>query len=129
MFSLTSYQTTTILPNPEFGDTEALTDVVISQRAMDGTLYTYVKTKNGRRKLQWTFQLTRNKALELRAFILSYFASVIEIVDHEGRKWRGHLVNNPFEFRSASRAGPAIQNWPRGELITITLEFEGVEQP
>ena len=44
--------------------------VVVSRRtAMDGTRYTYVKRKNNWRKLLWTFRLTRNKAMELRAFV------------------------------------------------------------
>ena len=61
-------QTTSILPSPQFGDSESLRAEVSVKRAVDGTRYTYVKRKGGR-KLQWTFQLTRNKALELRAFI------------------------------------------------------------
>lgn len=70
---------TTLLPNPEFGDAERLTDEVLMKRAMDGTLYTYVKTKNSRRNLQWTFRLTRNKALELRAFVQAYYAAKIRV--------------------------------------------------
>lgn len=121
-------QTTSLLPNPEFSDTESLTDVVVSKRATDGTLYTYVKTKGGRRKMQWSFRLTRNKGLEVRAFLLSYFASRIRVVDHNDRIWVGNFTNNPFEFVTDRKAGPAIQGWPKGETQTITLEFEGVEQ-
>lgn len=121
-------QTTSLLPNPEFSDTEALTDSVSLKRAVDGTLYTYVKTKGGRRKMTWTFRLTRNKGLELRAFLKSYFASKVYVVDHNARKWVGHFTNNPFEFTTDRKSGPAIQDWPRGESQTVTLEFEGVEQ-
>jgi hypothetical protein len=120
-------QTTTLLPSPEFGDGENLTASVSTKRAMDGTLYTYVKRK-GRRKLQWTFGLTRNKGLELRAFIQSYFASKVRITDHNGRVWVGNLVNNPFEFDTDRRSAPAIAPMPRGERQRITLEFEGEEQ-
>lgn len=121
-------QTTTVLPNPELSDAESLTDSLSARRAMDGTLYTYVKTKAGRRKLQWTFQLTRNKGLELRAFLLSYFASQLRVVDHLDRVWVGHFVNNPFELTTDRKAGPALQGLPRGETQSITLEFEGTEQ-
>jgi hypothetical protein len=92
---------------------------------MDGTRYTYVKRKN-RRKLLWSFRLTRNKGLELRAFIYAYFASQIVITDHLDRVWRGHIVGNPFEFNTSDKAGPAINPMPRGETQTIELEFEGV---
>lgn len=120
-------QTTTILPSPQFGDSESLRAEVAVKRAVDGTRYTYVKRKGGR-KLQWTFRLTRNKALELRAFIQVYHAHKVRATDHAGRVWVGNLMNNPFEFDTTSRAAPAIAPMPRGEWQTITLEFEGVKQ-
>jgi len=120
-------QTTSILPNPRLGDSEGLRDAVMMKRALDGTRYTYVKRK-GVRKMQWTFKLTRNKALEMRAFFQSYFASKIKVVDHNDRVWVGNFVNNPFEFDTVSRSGPAISPMPRGEAQTITIEFEGEEQ-
>lgn len=119
-------QTTTVMPSPEFGDSENLVAEVSAKRAMDGTLYTYVKRK-GRRRLQWTFGLSRNKGLEVRAFIQSYFASKIMVTDHNGRKWVGYFVNNPFEFDTDRRSAPAIAPMPRGERQRITLEFEGDE--
>ena len=122
-----SLQTTTILPNPKFGDSEGLRAEVKVKRAMDGTRYTYIKRKGGR-KLLWTFKVTRNKGLELRAFIQSYFASTVVITDHNDRVWIGKLTNNPFEFDTPSRAAPAIAPMPRGETQIITIEFEGDEQ-
>lgn len=120
-------ETLTLLPSPQLGDTESLTDTVSTKRAMNGTLYTYVKTKGGRRRLQWSFRLTRNKSLELRAFIQSYFASKIHILDHNNRTFVGNLTNNPFEFEAAERAYPNMAPLPRGETVIITLDFEGVE--
>jgi hypothetical protein len=119
--------TTSVLPNPEFSNPESLTDSVDPRRAMDGTLRTYIKRKD-RCKMQWTFSLTRNKALEIYAFLVSYFASDIRVTDHENRVWIGNFTNNPFEFTGDRKAGPAVQNWPVGETYTTTLEFEGVEQ-
>lgn len=119
-------QTITVLPNPELSDSEALTDRIMPQRAVDGTLYTYVKRTNGRRKMLWSFNLSRPKALELRAFILSYFAARLRVTDHNGRVWTGYLTNNPFEFITDRRAAPSWEGLP-GELPSITLEFEGVE--
>jgi hypothetical protein len=124
---LPALQATLLLPNPLFGDSEALTAAVEMKRAMNGTVRTYVKTKNGRRRLQWTFRMTRNKGLEMRAFLLRYFASEMLVEDHNGRTWRGTFVNNPFEFDTPRKAGPAITPMPRGEQQEITVEFEGVE--
>lgn len=95
--------------------------------AMDGTRYTYVKRK-ARRKLKWSFRLSRNKGLELRAFIYAYFASKIRVTDHLDRVWIGNFTNNPFEFDTTDRAGPAIPPMPRGESVMVELEFEGVQQ-
>ncbi len=120
-------QTTTILPDPKFSDSEGLMIVVTRKLAMDGTKYTYIKNK-GRRKLSWSFRLTRNKALELRAFIQCYFASPIQVTYYNGRVWVGNFVENPFEFDTAESAGPAIRPLPQGEFVQIQLEFEGVEQ-
>ncbi len=122
-----SLQTTSVLPNPRFGDAENLRVAISMKRTMDGTRYTYIKRKGGR-KLQWTFKLTRNKGLEVRAFIQSYFTSKIKVIDHNDRVWIGNLTNNPFEFDTPSRAAPAISPTPRGENQVITIEFEGDEQ-
>jgi len=122
-----SLQTTTILPNPKFGDAESLRVSIVMKRTIDGTRYTYIKRRGGK-KLQWTFRLTRNKSLELRAFIQSYFASTTIVTDHNDRKWIGNFTNNPFELSTDSRAAPAIAPMPRGESVNITLEFEGDEQ-
>ena len=121
-------QTTTLLPNPQFSDQENLMVSVTRKTAMDGTRYTYVKRKDNRRRLKWSFRLTRNKALELRAFVFAYFASKIKITDHKGRVWIGYFTNNPFEFDTTDRAAPAISPMLRGENVNIELEFEGIEQ-
>lgn len=121
-------QTTTLLPNPQFSDQEGLTIVVTRKTAMDGTRYTYVKRKGDRRKLKWSFRLTRNKALELRAFTFAYFASQVKIIDHNDRIWIGNFTSNPFEFDTTDRSAPAISPMPRGETVNIEIEFEGVEQ-
>ena len=49
-------QTATLLPNPLFSDQEGLAVVVSRKTAMDHTRYTYVKRKDERRKLKWSFR-------------------------------------------------------------------------
>lgn len=120
-------QTISVLPNPTFSDGEGLADTVQTKRMMDGTLYTYVKTKSGRRRMQWTFNLTRNKGAELRAFFQSYFRAAVLVTDHNERAWLGHFTSSPFEFETVRRAAPNISPLP-GELQTVTIEFEGIEQ-
>jgi hypothetical protein len=100
---------------------------VSRKRAIDGTRYTYVKRK-GTVRLLWPFRVTRNKGLELQAFIRAYSAFKIRVTDHKGRVWIGNFVNNPFELDTPESARPAIAPLPRGEFQTIQLEFVGVEQ-
>lgn len=114
-------RTTTLLPPPRWGDSKTLTSTIQTMRAIDGTLYTYVKSRNGRKKFQWEFEIARNKALELREFINSYRGALIQVMDHDGDTWIGYLRNNPFEFTGAGRAGA---NWPGQETMDIILEFE-----
>lgn len=54
-------QTATLLPNPLFSDQEGLAVVVSRKTAMDGTRYTYVKRKDERRKLKWSFRLSQQR--------------------------------------------------------------------
>jgi hypothetical protein len=113
-------ETTVLMPSPRWSDSEGLTATLVTMRGIDGTLYTYVKSRNGRKKYQWEFELSRNKALELRGFINSYQGSLLEVTDHDGDIRYGYLRNNPFEFTGAGRA----YGWPGGETMTVTLEFE-----
>lgn len=119
-------ETASFLPNPEFSDSEALTDEVAIKRAMNGKVRTYVKTKNERRTLIWDFNLSRPKMLEVYAVFKVYFASKFLITDHNSRRWVGHFTNNPFEFTSTQKAGPDVGD-VRGETYSVRLEFEGVE--
>ena len=127
MITFQSGGTTTLLPNPEFSDSEGHTAEVSLVRAIDGTKRSYVKTKLGRRKLQWALRLTRPKMLELREFFLAYYASAVLVKDHNDRVWVGNFTNNPFEFESSNRAKPDIADL-RGETVTVSIEFEGIEQ-
>ena len=114
-------QTTTVMPSPNWGDTTSLAATVQSMRGTDGTLYTYVKSRSGRKRVKWDFELSRHKAIELREFINAYYGSAIQAVDHDDVSWVGYLKNNPFEFTGAGHAGSW---WPGGETMNVTLEFE-----
>jgi len=120
-------KTTSVLPNPEFSNSEnAMVELLGGQpaRSIDGTVRTYIKRKK-RRRFVWSFVTTRNKAIEVREFVRSYHASKIRVEDHEGRIVEGYIMNNPLEINMARRAGPARQDLPRGESCEISIEFEG----
>lgn len=114
-------QVTTIMPSPTFGDSRALTATVTTMRAMDGTLYTHVKSRAGRKRFKWDFEISRHKALELREFFNSYYGQCLQVTDHNNETWVGYLKNNPFEFTGGGHAGSA---WPGQETMSVSIEFE-----
>jgi hypothetical protein len=118
-----SLTTTTILPNPDFGNSKALTSTLMSKRATDGTQYTYIK-RSERKKLLFPLTLTRPKALELRAFFNVFSADRIRLTDHDDNVWIGHFTSNPVDFTTDRKAGPSCGT-VKGESVSVTLEFEG----
>lgn len=115
---LEAYQTITYLPNPVLGDSEALAVGLTRKFSVNGTRYTYVKHKYGRRKLIMQFDLTREKGKELHAFIRAYYSTKVLLTDHTGVQWLGNFTINPFDFETSVV----------GDYQRIQLEFEGVQQ-
>lgn len=131
------YETFTYMPNPDFGDSEGYGATVSRKRTIDNTLYTYVKSKDGRKRLQMRFQCTRSKALEFRAFLQAYYRTEIELTDHLGNRWIGWITTNPNEFEASRAIQPVIvgirninyREFDIGRsLVTIQIEFEGLKQ-
>lgn len=88
-----------------------------------GKLYTYISTKDKRKKCNWGFTISRHKALELKAFYNAYNGSKVKITDHDGATWLGYIQVNPFELTGTSRA----VGFPGGETMDVTIDFEESE--
>ncbi len=111
---------TTVLPSPELGDQTNTIGEVGILKSMDGTLYTTKKSRGKRKRMQWGFKISLEKALELKAFFKVFYSSPIKIVDHLDKTWVGYFTSNPFSFTDfAKLSGP--QN---DEYTHITLTFE-----
>jgi hypothetical protein len=109
-----------IIPAAEFDDKEnALGDMKI-KRSMDGTRRTYVNRTNSRR-LAYTFDMTREKGMELQAFLETYNAEHLRLHNWKGEIWDVQLMTNPLEFTQNRRFDP------EGANCAINLEFEGVK--
>jgi hypothetical protein len=113
-----SMTATTILPNPNVGDTENLRNRIDIHRSMTGVRRVYVKDI-GRNSLTFSFSILRPKALELTEFITAYNSVKWKIVTHENESWIVNLMNNPFEFTSIARSNPGR------ESLNIRFDFEG----
>lgn len=108
-----------VLPAPQFGNSEALTHTISARKAMDDTLYTYVKRSHTRR-IKYDFRLDRQKSLQLRNYLLSANSKLMDMANWKGERWKVRLTTNPFVFTKVARSGPT------GEKVTISLEFEGL---
>jgi len=119
-------QTVTYLPNPEFGDTENLVQTISTFKSMNNTRYTYVKTRDSRRTVNFRFNLTQAKAFELMEFIRAYHRIKIQMTDHLGQVWLGYIITNPNEVESRALAiKNATAMYGHGG---IQIQFEGFKQ-
>jgi len=118
-------QTTTILPNPEFGDGISLAAEVDVKRATEGTVRTYISPKNKDKVLELSWRLTREKSLELRAFIEVYFAHKMRITDHMGRVWVVNMVTEGFDFTTFGRGDFNLDSDVAKEMLDIQISFRG----
>jgi len=116
----------THLPNPLFGDSENTTHTVEKKRSIDNTRYTYVKTRDTRRRLSMRFNLTQAKAFELLEFVRAYHRTQIEIADHPGQVWFANITTSPNEVESQA-TGIKNSAIMFGHGI-IQIEFEGTIQ-
>jgi len=111
-------ETTIQLPKPLLQDGENLVSQLSQHQSVDGTLYTYVNRLDDRR-LDYTFSLTRAKAVELEDFIDRYTGVEIQLTNWKGEVWKVKLVTNPVQF-IATRFGA-----PGGPGTDVSLTFEG----
>lgn len=113
------------LPNPQQGDSIAPTGTLEFKRSMNGSRYAYVKSRDKRKRMVWTFSLTQDKALELQAFFDVYSGEQVKVLDHIGKEYVGNFTTNPFEFEAVGRSVASPSNY---SLHQIQVEFEGFEQ-
>ena len=113
------------LPNPLSGDSIGNTGTLEFKRAMNGKRYAYIKSRDNRKRLIWTFRLSQDKALEMQAFFAKFSGSKVKVTDHFGKIYVGNFTTNPFEFETVGRSVASPSN---NSLHQIQIEFEGIEQ-
>lgn len=119
-------QTVTVLPEPQWNDTQRLPDAMTLGEAMNGDLYSNV-AKTTKRVYNWSFNISRMKALEFLEFVRAYSAEKWRVTDHEDVVIIGYLLSNPLELnvdRRAKAEGPPGSE----DNVSVTIEFEGEPQ-
>lgn len=105
-----------LLPKPLLGNREQELDELIIQRAIDSTKYVYVR-RNEKKKLNWTFQVKKNKCTEIVNFMKDNLSQAVTIKDWKGNIWYGYILTNPIEFTVSERFGQH----------EFDFEFEGIK--
>ncbi len=109
-----------VLPCPVFGDSQTPQHQVHLSRTMTGGTYTYVR-RSKTQKLSYTFELWTHKFFEMENFFENHVGRFFYLQNHNTEKWIVAFANNPLEFSHDERYQP------RGEKVTVTLEFEGIK--
>lgn len=91
---------TLIIPSPELGNSVRLASTVTTQRTRSGKLFTYVKSKRGRKGLSWDFVVTFDKSREVKEFFRKHNTSLVRIIDHNETARVGYVTINPVELRA-----------------------------
>lgn len=110
-----SIQVTTVLPSPLWGDSYNNKSESRLKRSMNNVVYTYPRNSSTLH-LSYKFRLTQSKALELIAFIETFYGTRIKITDHNNSMWLGFITNSP----------PSLSVVERDEVQEISLEFDVV---
>jgi hypothetical protein len=116
-----STTTTIALPAPMFGDKQTNIGSLIINRAVDGTIYTVVKTTS-RNRLNWKFEVKRQKSNEMQLFLQNNTLQYLTITDWKGNTWYMLVTNNPVIFQAVSKDGSCTLN---NERHQFELELEG----
>lgn len=113
-----SIKVTSVLPNCQFEDSRTPQAKVLVKRSREGRLISYVQSTD-RQTLKLPFILTRQKALELEAFVQIYRTADWKVTLYDGSEWIARLTANPFERVTTERSGDS----QGGESVELTLEL------
>lgn len=110
---------TVTLPNPQFDDSETNMDTLQVFRTQTNRRIITVK-RQAMRTLNYTFRLTRQKAIELRNFIRAEIDNQITLENWKGETWVGTIGTNPFAITADGRWGPCTEG------MSVELELKAV---
>ena len=112
-----------VLPNPKLGNSETRIRELDIKRTIDGTLYTYAKNTSNFR-LVYQIEMTRQKSLELKAFISRYTGFTWEMINHKDVRYKVKFLSD-FILQNFKRSWYKPDD-PLGsqEAVTVDIELE-----
>jgi hypothetical protein len=119
-----NFTRTLILPNPDLGDSYTPIRELDVKRAVDGTVYSYLKTTTSVRLL-FNIQMTRQKSLELEDFYKLNAGNKIELVNHKDIRYLAIFISELDKRNFKKSWYNPSDLLGSEEAVTISLEFEG----
>lgn len=116
-----------ILPNPTLQNSKAINSIASFDQAMDGTDYSYIKSKTKKSLISLSFILSREKFLELLDFHNDFLEKDWEVTDHNGEKIIGKCQTNPLEGSSIGRSFYTACT-SMGESYQVSIDIKGIVQ-
>lgn len=113
------------LKNPELSNVEVVDPLIKIKTMMDGSVRAYRRT-TAKQRLTLTFEnLTRDKVMELRAFVVATAARIVQYLDFDGAVWSGRFLDQQVDISTPNR-GPGAPTI-RQEANTVVVQYEGVK--
>ena len=116
------------MPNPDFTNEEGYSVTAFVNRAVDGTIYSYIRRPDTDTKilsLGWT-RFGRGKMLELIELLREYAGDYVKLTDHLDRVWKVIISNNDTTFTIDGRTFPCGGGTTgRHEGTSFGLQFIG----
>lgn len=110
-----------MLPDPKFLDGRASESRVMVKRGATGEIWTYPQSSD-RQTLTLPFTLTRQKSLELEAFVTAYqSARWFVLLEQDGSQWDAQLTASPFDRVVIGRYGPDVRTGAETVELTLVL--------
>jgi hypothetical protein len=104
-----------VLKNPDYGNSEQYNNNVLFHLGMDGTIYSYKKSK--KQTLLLTFSaVSKAKIAEFTAFLTANVGYELGYVDTLGGIWRVRIINNPLETATTTGVGEC-------EISSMTIQM------
>jgi len=122
--------TAVTLPNPQFGDSDAIKLNTKLKITMSGKFYTCINSPNNSRVLLKFSNLTPIQVADFIAALEDWGNEEVEIDSVNGIKYRGILLSDTFEIATTNlRCANQVDSSGRDTefvLHTVSIQFEGV---
>jgi len=115
----------TVLPNPEFDNSEALTAQLTHRRSMTGVHYTYVRNPGEqRRRFSYEFRdVGHEKLVEVQEFFKLFGGQVITVIDQDDVSRQLIFADSDVGIVIEKRGFPSGTTGALHDVGTLTLDF------